>query len=163
MRSWLGIALLVQGVVQAASLLIQDNPALILLLHNQLRAKHNAPPLKWSRTLAQESKDYVETCNYYENSVHSNATNNVALGYSDWHDTVEGWYSGLEYYDFDHPGYLEDAGTFIAMVWQSSTHLGCASFDCGRKVGRLYQCQYSPSIPLSLAYTEKEYRDNVHE
>jgi hypothetical protein len=150
MRSWTSIiliALLLQGAVQAAILFKTDNAAFILALHNQLRAKHDAPPLKWSKLLAQESKDYVETCNYYKNSVHRNATNNVAFGYVDWHDTVKGWYSGLEHYDFDKPGYLEDAGTFIAMIWQSSTHLGCASFDCGKKSRSLV------SMPVLAEYS----------
>lgn len=168
MHSWISIlpiALLLQVAVliQPASPFVIDSALHIMVLHNRLRAKHDAPPLKWSKPLAQESKDYVETCRYYENKVHKDATNNVAMGYTNWRDTVEGWYSGHEHYDFDHPGYSEDAGTFIAMIWQSSTHLGCASFDCGEKHGYLYQCLYSPSIPLNLTLSEKEYKDNVHE
>ncbi|KAL7315717.1 hypothetical protein PS15m_004897 [Mucor circinelloides] len=141
--------------------LIFDSHSEILDLHNALREKHNSPELKWSIKLAIESRLFVDGCDFYKTVNHKNSTNNIAQGYANWNDTILGWYSGRKYYN--KPRYVSKAGPFIAMIWKSSTHVGCASFSCGKDIGRLYQCEYSPSIPVELVFDENEYIDNIDE
>lgn len=143
--------------------LIFDNHSKILDLHNKLRKKHNSPELKWSVKLAIESKFFVDSCDFYKTVNYENSTNNIAQGYANWNDTILGWYNGQKYYNYDKPKYVNKAGPFIAMIWRSSTHIGCASFNCGKEAGRLYQCEYSPSIPIELVFDKNEYIDNINE
>ncbi|KAI9482683.1 MAG: CAP domain-containing protein [Benjaminiella poitrasii] len=143
-----------------------DNKREILELHNQLREKHNSPKLTWSSWLALKSQSFVNKCNFnYETTTdnHPNSTNNIALGHTSWNNTIyKGWYQiGKKYYNYEKPGYNERAGPFIAMIWKSSTHIGCKSFDCGKHMGRIYQCEYYPSIPIESIFDKKEYVTNV--
>jgi hypothetical protein len=140
----------------------------IISLHSKLRKAHsNTSGLHWSSLLALESQAFVTNCQYNDNSKalsllkESLAVDNVAQGYEDWQQTINAWYSGNKYYDYNNPGYTDDAGTFISMVWKDSTEIGCAAINCSNLNGFLYQCLYSPSIPLSLILDAKEYQLNV--
>lgn len=136
----------------------------IIELHKKLRKNHNTPALKWDSILAIQSKQFVESCQYnskMDSSLISKllAVDNVARGYNNWNQTINAWYNGNKYYDYDNPGYTDDAGTFITMIWKETTRIGCAIQDCPN--GLLYHCLYSPSIPIPLLFNEKEYQLNV--
>lgn len=139
----------------------------IISLHNNIRRSHsNTPGLHWNSLLALEAKIYVENCQYNDNSKvlsllkESLAVDNVAKGYANWEKTINAWYSGNKDYDYDNPGYTNGAGAFITMVWKDSTDIGCSAMNCS-DIGVLYQCLYSPSIPVPLVLDPNEYEKNV--
>lgn len=83
----------------------------------------------------------------------------MASGYKDWNQTINAWYRGKKYYDYDYPGYTDATATFITMVWKNTERIGCASQDCPG--GVLYHCLYSPSIAIHSILDEKVYESDV--
>lgn len=151
------LLLIVLFVYCTQALLFFDDKDEILELHNRYRKEHK---LKWSSKLAIEAQLFVTSCDFHKTISYKNTTDNIALGYKSWSDTINGWYNSGKYYDSGHPGYVKKAGPFIAMTWKSSTFIGCASLNCG-KSGRIYQCEYYPSIPADSIFESKEYKKNI--
>ncbi|KAI9363746.1 CAP domain-containing protein, partial [Pilaira anomala] len=116
----------------------------ILSLHNQLRSSHNSPDLKWDYVLAHRANRFTDECEYNKSNINSlklfNAVDNVAQGYYHWNQTIQAWYGGHKHYDFKNPGYKENAGTFITMIWKDTTRIGCSKTICSGTA--LYQCIY---------------------
>lgn len=137
----------------------------IIDLHKKLRKNHNdTPALKWDATLGYQSEQFVKSCqfdNKKKNSLFSKllAVDNVASGFKNWNQTINAWYKGNRYYDYDQPGYTDKSGTFITMIWKDTKRIGCAVQECHN--GLLYHCLYSPSIPISSLFNVKEYQLNV--
>ncbi|MBM6383515.1 MAG: hypothetical protein JSY10_05915 [Paenibacillus sp.] len=119
--------------------------------------------MKWDNALAQQANQFTDACQFNRKNTASlqkmNALDNVARGYGHWNQTIQAWYSGHKDYNFKSPGYTDDAGTFITMIWKDSTRIGCSSKSCSS--GNLYHCIYSPSIPIHLIFNAAEYKSNV--
>ncbi|GAA5807788.1 hypothetical protein MFLAVUS_001167 [Mucor flavus] len=135
----------------------------VLTIHNRFRKAHNTPELKWDNALAQRASQFTDTCQFNRKITTSlqniNALDNAAQGYGHWNQTIQAWYSGHKDYNFKSPGYTDDAGTFITMIWKDSAQMGCSSKSCSG--GNLYSCIYSPSIPIHLLFNAAEYKSNV--
>ncbi|KAF1806059.1 CAP domain-containing protein [Mucor lusitanicus] len=116
----------------------------ILKLHNKLRAKHHAPNVKWDTKLATYAQKWSNKCEFK----HSGGPygENLALGYSSWTAAVNGWYSEVKNYDYSNPGFAGDTGHFTAVVWKSTTKIGCGVKTCNNlgKGYKLYTCSYAP-------------------
>merc|ERR1712224_1134987 len=117
-----------------------------LSLHNEYRARHGAPPLKWSNEVAEGATNWAQylaqECKM-EHNRDDDYGENLGIGYRDIEGSVNAWYNEESQYDYNNPGFSSATGHFTAMVWKSTTDLGCAVGVCssGRKV---YVCQYSP-------------------
>jgi len=61
-------------------------------------------------------------------------------GYASLADAVDAWYNEVKLYDFSKPGWNTATGHFTALVWKSTSKLGCAvNTACGMAT---YVCQY---------------------
>lgn len=82
----------------------------ILDAHNAYRAKHSAPPLKWSTKLADYAQKWTNNCEFQ----HSGGPygENLALGYADWKSAINGWYGEAKDYDYKNPGFSGSTGHF---------------------------------------------------
>lgn len=68
----------------------------VLALHNQLRAKHSAPPLTWSTALQQSAMAWAKSCSH-EHSTNRQGDYNelIAWGNRPFTQAVtDEWYSG---------------------------------------------------------------------
>lgn len=114
----------------------------ILDYHNVRRVIHQAPELRWNKTLYDYAQAYADNYQCGADLVHSGGSygENLAKGYSTPLAGAQAWYN--EGKDFVYGlNSLEDAGHFTAMIWASTTQLGCAYKDCGTE--RFYLiCSY---------------------
>jgi len=102
--------------------------------HNALRARHGASPLQWSDALAQDAQKAANQCvekGMLHHSNHAGAGQNGAWGYRSFKDSIDGWYSEISDYDFDHGGFSMGTGHFTQVVWKSCTHIGMARDTTG--------------------------------
>jgi len=111
-----------------------------LRAHNELRAKHGAPPLRWSEILAGRARGYaddvcngeappdaVNLCRRHGNSAVESAFNAVA-----------GWYGGGSSFDVNSKRLAPAAFAYALLLWRSTTHVGMNLDHSGRVVTAVY-------------------------
>ena len=129
--------------------------------HNRLRARHCAPPLRWSPKVAASAERWAQTLQrkgcalqhsggpYGENlagGTHGAMTPDAV---------VEMWYAEVKGYAFKRGGFSPKTGHFTQLVWRGTSELGCAKAECGSQID-LWVCQYAPP-----GNVEGGYHDNV--
>lgn len=98
--------------------------------HNRYRSLHQAPPLKWSRSLEKDAEKWAkelakdgrlrhEDTDDGENLYSVSGKSDVTGG-----EIVDRWYAEVDNYDFRSPGFKSGTGHFTQIVWQESTELG---------------------------------------
>ncbi len=166
--SLLFIAALIINASSFASdkLLIKD----VTSAHNEIRNKHDLPPLIWSQTLADYAQQWVnhlaqtKNCTMQhrledENSPfqQKNGENlywSSALKYEDGStevetftakDIIETWASEEDFYDYETNTCMEDAdcGHYTQIVWHETKEVGCAVAVCNDK-SQVWACNYNP-------------------
>ncbi|XP_002443648.2 pathogenesis-related protein 1A [Sorghum bicolor] len=119
--------------------------------HNMFRAKENAglPPLVWNETLAKWSQKYAETLKGNCQQIHSTSPygENLMEGTPGltWKITVDGWSEEKKNYHFDSD--TCDAGKmcghYKAVVWKTTTSVGCGRIKCNSG-DTIIMCSYWP-------------------
>ncbi|KAK4521464.1 40S ribosomal protein S25 [Mucor velutinosus] len=114
----------------------------ILTAHNVVRAKHNAPPLKWNQELGDFAYGWASKCSI----AHSQASygENIAWRTKDWTQTVNAWYSEVSAYNYSNPGFSTKTGHFTQVVWKNTKTIGCGASYCDNIQGVYYVCEYFP-------------------
>lgn len=123
---------------------LSDNASILLSAHNNKRSLHkNTSSLTWSTELETYAQNYADQYDCSGTLVHSGGSygENLALGYG-IEGSVDAWYNEIEYYDYNNPGYTENAGHFTQVVWKSSTEVGCGIKSCGGVWGDYVICSY---------------------
>jgi glioma pathogenesis-related protein 2 len=107
--------------------------AAALKQHNIYRAKHGVPPLVLSSQLNDVAQRYAEQLARTNQLVHSD---NTQLGENLYafrssgqapprpEAVVDRWYSEIQKYNFDKPGFHTGTGHFTQLVWKTSKELG---------------------------------------
>jgi glioma pathogenesis-related protein 2 len=107
--------------------------AAALKQHNVYRAKHGVPPLVLSTQINNVAQHHAEQLARTNQLVHSGNThfgeNLYAFGSSGQalprpETVVDRWYSEIQNYNFDKPGFHTGTGHFTQLVWKSSKELG---------------------------------------
>ncbi|KAJ1264408.1 hypothetical protein BS78_09G261000 [Paspalum vaginatum] len=119
--------------------------------HNQLRAKYDVPPLRWSSKLAKYARRWSSLRRFDCVMMHSPSSpygENVFWGTgSDWRaaDAVRSWASEGSYFDWRaqacHPGQV--CGHFTQLVWNDTQYVGCGRSECFTG-GVFITCSYDP-------------------
>lgn len=115
--------------------------------HNQYRARHGVPGLKWSDAVADSAAAWSKRC-VFEHESQSKYGENL---YAVWGATnttqalagaVDSWYSEAKAYNYAKPGFSEKTGHFTQVVWKGSTRVGCSARRCGPMT--IVVCRYDP-------------------
>ncbi len=117
--------------------------------HNAVRAKHCAPPLTWSKKLAEVAQTWANTLRdkgcVFGHSPGGKYGENLAagtVGALDPSSTVGMWYDEIKLYKFPNGGFSMQTGHFTQVVWRSTTQVGCGHVEC--KGNDIYVCNYDP-------------------
>ncbi|RLN00077.1 pathogenesis-related protein PRB1-3-like [Panicum miliaceum] len=121
----------------------------ILKEHNLFRAKEHVPPLAWNETLAKFSQQYAETLKGPCKPVHSTSPygENLMFGTGGitWKTTVDEWSDKKKSYHYGsnncEPGKM--CGHYTAVVWKSTTTVGCGRVKCNNG-DTMIMCSYWP-------------------
>ena len=136
--------------------------------HNQVRQKHNVPPLKWSPKLAvhaQHWANYLATRNacvmkhrplsgefkriYGENIFWASprrwSDGKIEIQPVDAQDVVFSWADEEKDYNYANNSCKsgEICGHYTQVVWKTSTEVGCGMTICPDK-GQMWVCSYNP-------------------
>lgn len=63
---------------------------------------------------------------------------------------VDAWAAEEKHYKYPDGGFSESTGHFTQLVWQNTTHVGCAAVNCGQQQGQdgafswYLVCEYNP-------------------
>lgn len=110
--------------------------------HNANRASWGAAPLLWSRTLANYAQTVSNTCQF----AHSNGPygENLAIGSGlTCKRSVELWMAeAKDWPPGGQPGFSSATGHFSAIVWKTTTQVGCAIKACNGR--QFITCSYNP-------------------
>ena len=150
----------------AASLAEAKGPAIdskaLVDAHNKLRARHCAPPLKWSTKVAASAQKWADQLHARGcGLVHSGGAygENLAAGTAGTLDAaaiVGMWYDEGKRYSFGSGGFSMKTGHFTQVVWRGTKELGCGRASC--KGLDVWVCQYDPP-----GNVEGQYKQNVRE
>lgn len=101
--------------------------------HNQYRAKHGAPPLKWSNECNAHAKkwaSYLAKNKKFEHSHAKGLGENLACfvrsGEVTGNEAVDMWYDEIKDYNFSRATFASGTGHFTQVVWRETTELGIA-------------------------------------
>lgn len=109
-----------------------------LKAHNELRAKHGAPPLTHAQDLTDYSQAWADKIAAKGQMEHSNCKHttgpvgeNIAWSSADGpmasaQGSVQMWYDEIKDYNYDKPGFAMGTGHFTQVVWKDSKELGIA-------------------------------------
>ncbi|XP_075690670.1 Golgi-associated plant pathogenesis-related protein 1 [Rhinoderma darwinii] len=130
-----------------------------LSAHNKYRKLHGSPPLQLSQDLCKSAQKWADhllsiqaldhSDSEYGENIHSYQS--VIAG----NEPVDSWYSEIENYDFNKPGYTKGIGHFTQVVWKDSKEVG-VGVAAGDKPFRYVVAQYNPAGNIDVPdYFEK--------
>ncbi|GMT28122.1 hypothetical protein PFISCL1PPCAC_19419, partial [Pristionchus fissidentatus] len=142
---------------------LSESRAEILSDHNEYRAKHRAPPLRYDDSLNKSAQAYADKLAKDDKGMcHSETARAGKHGENIYcstghpaSDASRAWYSEIAQYDFAAGKFAPSTGHFTALVWKSTTSMGVgiATTKSGKQ---FVVAQYSP--PGNMA---GKYIDNV--
>lgn len=132
----------------------------MLTAHDELRAKHCAPPLAWSDELARAAQAWADKLAKKGCSLEHSKTpfgENLAAGTLASlgpADVVGLWYAERAQYDFARGAFSMKTGHFTQLVWVGTRRVGCGNAKCADK--EVWVCNYDPP-----GNVEGQFKQNV--
>jgi pathogenesis-related protein 1 len=170
---WEHTHVILPPIQQPAEPVWKERPALsnkvrfagALQVHNQIRAKHRLPSLKWSNRLANYSQQWANQlgrgshCQMYHRSGNvkfgENLYRSTAIVWTDGKreinpvtikQVVKAWTDEKRWYNYRgnscQPG--QQCGHYKQVVWKNTKEVGCAMKVCGDK-SQVWVCSYNPA------------------
>ena len=122
----------------------KNNPFIKLVLdkHNNLRNKHNSPPLEFNIDLYQMAQNYAKQILYPEEK--NNFSNiykediigeNIFIlnGEKSFEEICDEWYKENINYNYDLGKFQKDTGHFTQLVWKKTTQVGFGFISDNKK------------------------------
>jgi hypothetical protein len=130
----------------------------ILRAHNELRAKHCASPLTWSKELANYAQGWADTlvddgCRFDHNPDGRHGENLSFYAPPDSQtpaSVAQSWYDEIADFNFKKPSFSMLTGHFTQLVWRETAQLGCGVGQCNG--GMLWVCNYDPAGNVMGSY-----------
>lgn len=152
------------GGTDGSGFVESNTPTDILALHNIYRCMHGAPALEWDATVAASAQAWADR-GVYEHSTGGPYGENLAWGYPSrsgtastkaWYNEVQFTRNGLASSFTDSTNPSEAIGHYTALVWNSTTKLGCGKGKAtvSSKSGDYWVCQYNPPGNYQGRFTE---------
>jgi hypothetical protein len=125
----------------------------ILNNHNYHRKRHQVESLVRNEdieNMAQEHSEYLAEIRSLKNSGNNNYGENLYYCISDTEiclngeEISENWYSEVNDYDFNNPGYNSKTSHFTQLIWKGSKQIGCG-VACNKQKECFVTCNYNPS------------------
>lgn len=112
-------------------------------LHNYKRLLHHSQPLRWNFTLFEYAQAFANKYDCSGNLRHSGGVygENLALGYTP-KGAISAWYSEGDTYDYEKHNTYDH---FTAMIWNSTTQIGCGLRYCNPVWSNYIICSYYPA------------------
>ncbi|CEF71329.1 CAP domain-containing protein [Strongyloides ratti] len=120
------------------------NPNLKFLYQdiNYYRQKHGVPKLKSNPTIQKFAKKHARKMASQDMCKDdTDKTYGESITYSDGsvENTVKNWYNEINKYDYNKPEFSTETRDFTALIWKSTTEVGCAVTK-SKKTKRTYIC-----------------------
>ena len=103
---------------------------------NNYRAYHQAQDASWDEGLANQAQQWVNhlaSTGRLEHGGADGAGQNLFMTYDTAADpnsvciaATNAWYSEVDKYDYNNPGFTSETGHFTQLVWRGSTRMGYA-------------------------------------
>ena len=140
--SWEIFANIVKIEITEISVHKNSFPITILDKHNYYRRLHFAQDLVWNNSLFEYASDFVSQYDCSGILAHSGGPygENIAIGYSTI-GAVSAWYNEGKDYKY---GSDKVYNHFTALIWNTTSELGCALKECGDVWGKYIVCSYYP-------------------
>jgi Cysteine-rich secretory protein family len=158
MLKWLAVLLALTPAALSAQPSAPDFSAAVLAVHNRERAQYGVPPLVWDAQLAADAAPYARRLAAAGRLEHSPAAErpgqgeNLASGTAGTYaaaDLAALWAAERSEFvrgtfpNVSRTGDWHAVGHYSAMVWRTTTSVGCATATGG---GNLYLvCRYAPA------------------
>jgi len=115
-----------------------------LKAHNYFRCRHGHDDLTWKASQANLAQTFANKCifQHSQSSERNDAGENLAMGYATPEAAVEAWYNEISDY-VAGSGFAMNTGHYTALIWKSTTKLGCATCDSRN----IHVCQYADATP----------------
>ncbi|KAI9247450.1 CAP domain-containing protein [Phascolomyces articulosus] len=128
--------------IQVSQAISQATAKNALKVHNQYRKLHGAPALRWNSTLESYAQKWSNKCKFQHTQ--GPYGENLAWGYGNYPAAIKAWYNEEKQYNYNNPGFTAGTGHFTAMVWKSTTDVGCGIKKCDGGAP-MYTCSYWPA------------------
>ncbi|PRQ22203.1 hypothetical protein RchiOBHm_Chr6g0247701 [Rosa chinensis] len=130
------------------SIFAQDSIKDYLNGHNFARAAVGNGPMVWDDELARFAQDYAAKHTHDCQLVHSGYKygENLAMSWGEMFglDAVSMWVGEKPNYDYNSNSCVGgECGHYLQVIWNTSTHLGCAKARCNNG-GTWIGCNYNP-------------------
>lgn len=106
----------------------------ILKIHNDKRAWHHASPLQWDANVAATAQKWADGCVFRHSGGQGLGENLYSSSGGTEADALRNaatmWYDEINMYNFDAPGFSMQTGHASAVLWASTTKLGCGVKTC---------------------------------
>ncbi|CAG5122398.1 unnamed protein product [Candidula unifasciata] len=126
----------------------------VLVAHNKRREWHQAPPVKLSPELNKLAQEWAENLAKQNKFEHSPADRRKGIGENlaahtrvlSGDEVVEMWYSEIQNYNFQKPGFAMNTSHFTQLVWKDCQSIGVGMST--QKAGNgmyMYVANYQPA------------------
>lgn len=132
--------------------------------HNRYRQNHGVPDVMGCDEMHKEAQKWAEhlaAANKFELDKNSKYIGNIASSFrlneeDAVREAIKRWYSTVQNYHWNKPGFQEDSGAFSAIVWKNVTHLGVGIAWNEQAATYVIIVYYSPSPNIC-----QEFKENV--